>query len=73
MMFENTKPVMKFTLSRFTSFSASCLPTSGLNWSSPISTSAGRPPSLPPFSFTASMKRVADVDAERRRSGPRAC
>src|SRR6185503_8845170 len=28
----------------------------GLNWSSLTSTSAGRPPSLPPWSFTASRK-----------------
>src|SRR5580765_895327 len=56
MMLEKTKPVRKSTLSSLMSFSASWRPTSGLNWSSPIRTSAGRPPSLPPFSFTASMK-----------------
>src|SRR5882672_3293661 len=56
MMFENTKPVRKSTLSSLTYFSASWRPTSGLNWSSPTSTSAGRPPSLPPFSLTASWK-----------------
>ena len=56
MMFENTTPVMKSTLSRLMFFSNSCLPTSGLNWSSPTITSAGSPPSLPPDSFTASRK-----------------
>src|SRR5437879_3259170 len=56
MMFENTKPVRKSTLSSRTYFSAIWRPTSGLNWSSPTSTSAGRPPSLPPFIFTASWK-----------------
>ena len=56
MMLENTTPVMKSTLSRLMFFSNSCLATSGLNWSSLTSTSAGRPPSLPPFSLTASRK-----------------
>src|SRR6266850_5625822 len=56
MMFENTKPVRKSTLSSRTYFSAIWRPTSGLNWSSPTSTSAGNPPSLPPFIFTASWK-----------------
>ena len=56
MMLENTTPVMKSTLSRLTFFSNSCLATSGLNWSSLTSTSAGRPPSLPPLSLTASRK-----------------
>ena len=56
MMLENTTPVMKSTLSRLMFFSNSCLATSGLNWSSLTSTSAGRPPSLPPFSFTPSRK-----------------
>src|SRR2546421_3660196 len=56
MMFENTKPVRKSTLSSRTYFSAIWRPTSGLNWSSPTSTSAGKPPSLPPFIFTASWK-----------------
>src|SRR5229473_3660913 len=56
MMFENTKPVRKSTLSSLTYFSAIWRPTSGLNWSSPTSTSAGRAPSLPPFIFTASWK-----------------
>src|SRR5213083_1212614 len=56
MMFENTKPVRKSTLSSRTYFSAIWRPTSGLNWSSPTSTSAGRAPSLPPFIFTASWK-----------------
>src|SRR5258706_5696136 len=56
MMLENTNPVRKSTLSSLMFFSASCLPTSGLNWSSRTITSAGRPPSLPPFSFTASRK-----------------
>src|SRR6266480_2262797 len=56
MMFENTKPVRKSTLSSLTYFSAIWRPTSGLNWSSPTNTSAGSPPSLPPFSFTASWK-----------------
>ena len=37
-------------------FSNSCLATAGLNWSSETSTSAGRPPSLPPFNLTASRK-----------------
>src|SRR5437016_13627761 len=56
MMFENTKPVRKSTLSSLTYFSAIWRPTSGLNWSSPTNTSAGSPPSVPPFSFTASWK-----------------
>src|SRR6185503_21186626 len=56
MMLENTMPVRKSTLSSLTYFSASWRPTSGLNWSSPTSTSAGSPPSLPPFSLTASWK-----------------
>src|SRR5690348_7935518 len=56
MMFEKTTPVMKSTLSRLMFFSNSCLATSGLNWSSLTMTSAGRPPSLPPFSLTASRK-----------------
>src|SRR5947208_5714108 len=56
MMFENTKPVRKSTLSSRTYFSAIWRPRSGLNWSSPTSTSAGNPPSLPPFIFTASWK-----------------
>ena len=56
MMLENTTPVMKSTLSRLMFFSNSCLATSGLNWSSLTITSAGRPPSLPPLSFTASRK-----------------
>src|SRR5712691_528024 len=56
MMFENTKPVRKSTLSSLMYFSAIWRPTSGLNWSSPTSTSAGRAPSLPPFIFTASWK-----------------
>src|SRR5256886_2406823 len=56
MMFETTKPVRKSTLSSRTYFSAIWRPTSGLNWSSPTSTSAGRAPSLPPFIFTASWK-----------------
>src|SRR3954469_17555127 len=56
MMFEKTMPVRKSTLSSLTYFSAIWRPTSGLNWSSPMSTSAGRPPSLPPFSLTASWK-----------------
>src|SRR3954465_14096344 len=54
MMFEKTTPVMKSTLSRFTFFSNRPLATSGLNWSSLTITSAGRPPSLPPFIFSAS-------------------
>jgi hypothetical protein len=53
MMLENTTPVMKSTLSRLMALEQ-LLATSGLNWSSPTSTSAGRPPSLPPFSLTAS-------------------
>ena len=56
MMFENTTPVMKSTLSRLMFFSNSCLATSGLNWSSLTSNSAGRPPSLPPLSLSASRK-----------------
>jgi hypothetical protein len=56
MMFENTTPVMKSTLSRLMFFSNSCLATSGLNWSSLTSSSAGRPPSLPPLSFNARRK-----------------
>jgi hypothetical protein len=56
MMLENTTPVMKSTWSRFTSFSNSWRATSGLNWSSSTDTSAGSPPSLPPFIFTASRK-----------------
>src|SRR5258706_12486619 len=56
MMLESTYPVRKSALSSLMFCSASCLPTSGLNWSSPTIASAGRPPSLPPFSFTASRK-----------------
>ncbi len=56
MMLEKTMPVRKSTLSSLTYFSASWRPTSGLNWSSPIITSAGRPPSLLPFSLSASWK-----------------
>ena len=56
MMLLNTTPVMKSTLSRLTLRSNSWRATSGLNWSSLTSTSAGRPPSLPPLSFTASWK-----------------
>src|SRR3989441_5519611 len=55
-MFENTVPVMKSTLSRRRKRSTSCLAFSGLSWSSPVSTSAGRPPSLPPLSFSARLK-----------------
>ena len=55
-MLENTTPVMKSTLSRLTSRSKACLATFGLNWSSTMVTSAGRPPSLPPLNLTASMK-----------------
>jgi hypothetical protein len=50
-------------------FSKSCLPTSGLNWSSPISTSAGKPPSLPPFILTASMK-ASLISMPRLAEGP---
>src|SRR5262245_16832085 len=56
MMLENTTPVMKSTLSRLTLRSNSWRATSGLNWSSLTMTSAGRLPSLPPLSFTASRK-----------------
>src|SRR5882672_7235806 len=69
MMLENTKPVRKSTLSSLMSFSASWRPTSGLNWSSPIRTSAGSPPSLPPFSFTASMK-ASRMSTPRAALGP---
>src|SRR6266513_3309320 len=55
-MFENTVPVMKSTLSRRRKRSTSCLAFSGLSWSSPTSTSAGTPPSLPPLSFSARLK-----------------
>src|SRR6185369_1110593 len=66
MMLENTTPVMKSTWSRLTLRSNSCRATSGLNWSSLTSTSAGRPPSLPPLSLTASRKpsRMSTPSAE---------
>ena len=66
---EKTTPVRKSTLSRLMFFSKSCLPTSGLNWSSLISTSAGSPPSLPPFIFTASMN-ASRMSTPRLADGP---
>ena len=69
MMLENTTPVMKSTLSRLMFFSNSCLATSGLNWSSLTSTSAGSPPSLPPLSLTASRK-PSRMSTPRAEEGP---
>src|SRR3954470_24752687 len=69
MMLEKTNPVMKLTLSSFTYFSAIWRPTSGLNWSSPTSTSAGRPPSLPPFSLIASWN-ASRMSTPRAPAGP---
>src|SRR5436190_5190851 len=45
---------MKSTLSRFISSSVTCRPTSGLNWSSAKTISAGNPPILPPIIDNAS-------------------
>src|SRR5262245_17216422 len=49
-------PVIRSTLSRLVKRSTASRATSGFCWSSTTVTSAGRPPSLPPFSFTASRK-----------------
>lgn len=49
-------PVMIETLSFSISFCASCVATSGLNWSSFFRISTGTPPSLPPACSTPSMK-----------------
>src|SRR5262245_52329878 len=53
---ENTMPVIRSTWSRLVKRSTASRATSGFCWSSTTLTSAGRPPSLPPFSLTASRK-----------------
>src|SRR5260221_11984502 len=49
-------PVTRFTRSRFSSRSMSCLPVSGFSVSSAKITSVGSAPSLPPASFSARLK-----------------
>src|SRR5712671_4646043 len=49
-------PVTRFTRSRFSNRSMSCLPVSGFSVSSAKITSVGNAPSLPPASFSARLK-----------------
>jgi hypothetical protein len=53
---EKITPVIRLTRSRLSMRSASCLPTSGLSWSSATITSVGRPPSRPPAILSARLK-----------------
>src|SRR5436190_5009741 len=53
MTFDQMMPETKSTFCFFSISSATCTPTSGLNWSSPYTISTGTPPTLPPRCSTA--------------------
>ena len=62
-------PVMKSTLSFFRNFSVACCATSGFCWSSTMSTSALKPPSLP-FRCLIARLKPSRISTPRPAPGP---